>query len=133
MLHRGVLAALALAAALGGREQPPAPEPPSEPLEAVFACYRQARSRTLLRRTETDDLCEGAKDESPVECYLAARARTFLSVADAISLCRCATSTAPVACYREGHESTTLDPAEVQRLCSPSLRLRLRPDCSPEP
>jgi hypothetical protein len=124
MLYRGALAALVLAAAI---------EPSSEPLDGVFACYRQARSRTLLDQAEADELCEGAKDGSPVDCYLAARARTSLTIADGIALCRCATSTAPVACFREGRETTTLDPAEVERLCSPSQRLRLRSDCSPEP
>jgi hypothetical protein len=135
MLHRGVLAALVLVTAVGepNHRAGVALDPPSVPFEAVYECYRKAHRRTVLDRTEVNELCEGAQDAGPADCYVDAHARTFLSVEDAISLCRCATSTAPVACYREGFQTTTLDRAEIQRLCSPSLRLRLRSDCSPEP
>jgi len=132
MIPRGVLAALALFAA-------PAPAelgvwiPPRQPLESVFACYQHARSETMLRRSQVDELCEGAGDASPVDCFVVARARTFLSIDDAMSLCRCATSPEPVDCYREGAATTTLGPSRIRELCSPSVRMRLGPDCAPEP
>jgi hypothetical protein len=131
MILEGVLAALALVAIsspgeLGG-------SPPRQPLDSVFACYQRARSETLLGRSQVDDLCEGASDASPVDCYVVARARTFLSIDDAMSLCRCATSPEPVDCYRRGVADTTLDRGRLRDLCSPSVRMRLGPDCAPEP
>lgn len=129
-----ILSALALALGATDDASPASAQPHPARREDTLACLQRAAHETDLLAGQITRLCWATPSpDAPVDCYLAARGSLHLTDPQSVLLCRCADSIAPATCVDSLHHATLLTDPEMISLCSPTIVLRLRADCTPLP
>jgi hypothetical protein len=103
-------------------------------LEDSVLCVERAQHETDLVPGQIRRLCIATPSpRGPLDCYLEARRTLALTDQQRIDLCRCSADAAPAQCVHALRDRALMTDPEMVAMCSPTLTLGLRVDCTPVP
>lgn len=127
----GVLGA-SLVLARSTTAQPPAGQRAT--LQDTALCVENAQHETDLVPGQIRRLCIATPSpRGPVDCYIEATHSLDLTDSQGVELCRCSSGIEPARCVHALRDRASMTEPEMIAMCSPTLTLGLRVDCTPIP